>query len=215
MLPTFSRRFLPLNRLASLRSRPSPESQFLLFEDTNFLGVRRRDVALVLVHRFTFSQQVLSENLDLLASHSQSCLSYSEILLHLRLLRALGLDAFGFSVDPILLGLDVLCGVLWAIEFPLVFFEFFLQNSFAPQQIRLFRRPGIPRSARREENMRALLSTACRGETSSGTPCRAPSSPRHAPRCYLLRPAQVGAFRQGQDTLLCLLLRPARADFAS
>ena len=77
------------------------------------------------------SQQVLSENLDILESYSQSFFPSSKVLLHLRQLCALGLDAFGFPVDPILIGLDVLRSVLRAIEFLLVFLELFSQNSLA------------------------------------------------------------------------------------
>ena len=52
-----------------LRSRSPPEGQFLLLEDSNFFRVlRRHEVAFVFVHRFSFSQQVLPENLDLLVS---------------------------------------------------------------------------------------------------------------------------------------------------
>ena len=88
-------------------------------------------MALVFVHRLSLSQQVCSENLDFLVSNSQGFFPDSEILLHLRQLRALGLDAFGLSVDPVLLGFDVLRSVLRATEFPLVPLELSFQNSRA------------------------------------------------------------------------------------
>ena len=85
----------------------------------------------VFVHRFALSEHVFSENLDLLVSCSQSYFPNSETLLHLPQLRALGLDAFGLSVDPVLFGLDVLRRVLRAVESLLVPFEFSFHNSLA------------------------------------------------------------------------------------
>ena len=69
-------------------------------------------MALVFVHRFSFSQEVLPKNLDLLVSHSRT----------LRLSCHSANFAFGFSVDPNLFGLDVLCRFLRAIELPLKLF---------------------------------------------------------------------------------------------
>ena len=88
-------------------------------------------MASVFVHRSSHGQQVCSENLDFLVGNTHVFFLDTEILLHLRQLRALGLDAFGFPVDPILFGLDVLRSVLRAIEFLLVPLEFFFQNSLA------------------------------------------------------------------------------------
>ena len=53
---------------------------------------------------------------------------------------------------------------------------------------------------------RALLSAACRGKTSSGKSCR---TPRHAPRCLLLRPTRAEVRHPRQDTLgvFCSTLR--------
>ena len=61
-------------------------------------------MAPVFVHRFSLAQQVCSENLDFLVSNTQVSFRSAQ-------LRALGLDAFGLPVDPVLLGLDVLRSV--------------------------------------------------------------------------------------------------------
>ena len=73
------------------------------------------------------------ENLDLLVSHFQGFFPHSEALLQFRQSCSFCLEPFGLSVDPILLGLDVLCCFLRAVELLLEFLEFFLQNSFASQ----------------------------------------------------------------------------------
>ena len=88
-------------------------------------------MAPVFVHRRSLAEQVCSENLDFLVSNTQGFFLDSEVLLHLRQLRALGLDAFGLTVDPVLLGLDVLRSILRAIGFLLVPFELFFQNALA------------------------------------------------------------------------------------
>ena len=66
-------------------------------------------MALVFVHRFSLSQKVLSENLDFLVGHFQCFFPHSEALLQFRQSCKFRLETFGFSVDPILFGLDVLC----------------------------------------------------------------------------------------------------------
>ena len=85
----------------------------------------------VFVHRFSLSQKVLSENLDFLVSHFQCFFPCSDALLQFRQSCSFRLETFGFSVDPILLGLDVLCRFLRAIELLLEFLEFLLQNFLA------------------------------------------------------------------------------------